>query len=81
MVDAATAGFYLAVAAAITGDDQTPALLAEARQLDPDQATAWITQLAGIGGQHPAVLPLIAALAAPPADPDGDDRTADGTAE
>src|SRR5262249_4303266 len=70
---AAAALFYLAVAAA-RADDPGPAAetLAEARRLDPGQATAWIGELASIGQHHPAVLPLIALLTQPlePAGPE-----------
>ncbi|WBB91405.1 tetratricopeptide repeat protein [Verrucosispora sp. WMMC514] len=70
--DAATAGFYLAVATATAGDlDQALTILTHARRLDPDQTVAWITRLADIGQHHPAVLPLIPPLTEPPADPPG----------
>ena len=65
--DAATALFYLASGIAIAGDqDQARDLITQARDLDPAQATGWVNQLADIGQHHPAVLPLIAALTAPP---------------
>jgi hypothetical protein len=64
----ATAGFYLAVAAALAADrDTATAYLAEARALDPTATTGWFTDLAIIGARHPDVLPLIPVLAAPPA--------------
>jgi hypothetical protein len=64
----ATAGFYLAVAAALAADrDTATAYLAEARELDPTATTGWFTDLAIIGARHPDVLPLIPVLAAPPA--------------
>ncbi|HEX5493519.1 MAG TPA: hypothetical protein VFX70_02960 [Mycobacteriales bacterium] len=66
--EGATAGFYLAVAAAIRGDQQQAGtLLAEARKMDPERSAAWIGTLADLGQIHPEVLPLIPALAAPPA--------------
>jgi predicted RNase H-like HicB family nuclease len=64
---AAAAIFYLAAGTAIAGDqDQARDLITQARDLDPDQATGWVNQLAGIGQHHPAVLLFIAALTAPP---------------
>jgi hypothetical protein len=64
---AATAIFYLAVGTAFAGDQgQARDLITQARDLDPGQATGWVNQLADIGQHHPAVLPLIAALTAPP---------------
>jgi len=64
---AATALFYLAAGTAIGGgQDRARDLITQARDLDPDQATGWVNQLAGIGQRRPAVLPLIGALTAPP---------------
>jgi hypothetical protein len=64
---AAAAIFYLAVGTAIAEDqDQARDLITQARDLDLDQATDWVNQIADIGQRHPAVLPLIAALTAPP---------------
>jgi hypothetical protein len=77
---AATALFYLAVTCACAGDTgNATAALTQARRLGPGQATAWIDRLAGIGQQHPAVLPLISALSRPPGD--GEESDAAGPAE
>ena len=68
---AAAGLFYLAVTAAITGSPADAAeTLAQARRLDPGQETTWIAELASIGPQHPAVLPLITALTQP-VEPEG----------
>jgi hypothetical protein len=76
--EVALAGFYLAVAAALNEEEDTAReVLDQARQLDPDQSTGWITELAELGRHQPAVLPLIAVLAAPPpSNPDPADRDA-----
>jgi hypothetical protein len=67
----ATALFYSAVSAARANDpDRAAQTLAQARRVDPGQATAWIGVLAEIGQHHPEVLPLITALTRPPADPE-----------
>ncbi|MEV0731886.1 tetratricopeptide repeat protein, partial [Polymorphospora sp. NPDC050346] len=65
-VDAADAAFWIAVAIAIGGDiDEASVALAQARELDPNQASDWITKLARVGQRHPAVLPLIPPLTRP----------------
>jgi hypothetical protein len=78
----ATALYYTAVANAAAGN-AAPALemLARARRLDPGQLKVWISELAGIGQSHPAVLALITPLTQPSVDaaksesdgPTGDD--------
>jgi len=66
----ATALFYSAVSAACANDsDRAAETLAQARRLDPGQATAWIGVLTDIGQHHPDVLPLIAALTPSQDDP------------
>ncbi len=85
---AAEACFFLAVATAIADEgEQASELLAQARRLDETQSPAWIARLADLGKQHPAVLSLIGALAAPldpaaaspeEAQADGDDAPSDG---
>jgi len=63
---AAAAIFYLAVSVACAGSpDSATETLIQARRLDPDQAPAWIGELANIGQHHPAVLPLIPVLTQP----------------
>ncbi len=63
---AAEACFFTAVAAAIADEgERASELLAQARTLDEAQSAAWIARLANLGKQHPAVLSLIAELAAP----------------
>jgi hypothetical protein len=75
---AAASVFYLAIAAAIAGNTGRAAtLLAQARQGNPGQATVWIGWLAGIGQQHQAVLPLIAALTQPLTEPGAGDGSPD----
>ena len=74
---AAAALFYGAVSAARANDPGRAAqTLVQARRLDPLQERAWIGVLAEIGQQHPEVLPLITALARPPADPEEPPPTA-----
>ena len=64
--DAALAAFYLAFAAAVTGDiTHAQEGLAAARKLDPDQVPVWINQLASLGGVHPECLALIPTLTTP----------------
>ena len=77
---AAAGLFYLAVSIACAGDrDGATETLSQARRLDPDQAPAWIGELADIGQQHPAVLPLITPLTQPldDTDPPGPAATTD----
>ena len=69
--ESAAALFYLAVAGAITGDEEVAANIRAARGLDPAHRDAWLRQLARIGARHPAALALIDALTAE--DEDGDD--------
>ena len=69
LAEAATAVFYLAVAAAAGGDhEQARDLIRQARAADPAQVPAWINELAEIGQHHHGVLQLIPELTAP-ADP------------
>jgi hypothetical protein len=67
--EAATAVFYLAVAAAAGGDhDQARDLIKQVRAADPAQVPTWINELAQIGQHHQGVLQLIPELTSP-ADP------------
>ncbi|EOD67223.1 tetratricopeptide repeat protein [Amycolatopsis vancoresmycina] len=59
---AATAAFYLAVSAAIDGDDTAPTQLREALDVSPAERNTWIARLAELGAVHPAVLTLIPTL-------------------
>jgi hypothetical protein len=64
-VQAANAGFYLAVGEAVKGDhDQAADLVAEASEVGPDQVRPWVNELAEIGQYHPGVLTLIPVLTA-----------------
>ena len=66
IAEAATALFYLAVAATAGGDqEQARDLISQARTADPAQVPAWINELAEIGQHHHGVLQLIPALTAP----------------
>jgi uncharacterized protein HemY len=62
--ETAIAGLYLAVAAAIAGDqDRAIEVVRQALTWDPGSCSAWIARLAGLGAAQPSVLPLIAVLA------------------
>ncbi|MGI9003262.1 MAG: hypothetical protein ACR2GH_16660, partial [Pseudonocardia sp.] len=62
--EAALAGLYLAVAAALTGDqDRAADIIGQALSWDPGSASGWVAQLARLGTTQPSVLPLIAVLA------------------
>ena len=61
---AAIAGLYLAVAAAIAGEqEQAIQIIAQAFAWDPTNRSTWIVRLTGLAATQPSVLPLIAALA------------------
>ena len=69
LAGAATAVFYMAVAAAAGGDHELARdLIRQARAADPGQVPAWINELAEIGQHHPGVLQMVPELTAP-ADP------------
>jgi tetratricopeptide (TPR) repeat protein len=62
--EAGVAGLYLAVAAAIGGEqDRAIEVVRQALTWDPGSSSAWIARLAGLGAAQPSVLPLIAVLA------------------
>jgi tetratricopeptide (TPR) repeat protein len=62
--EAAVAALYLAIAAAVAGDqDRATELVSQALAWDPGSASAWIVRLAQLGAVQPAVLPLITVLA------------------
>lgn len=77
--------FYLAIADTLTGDDHAAQeLVRQAYAVTPMHRDEWISELAGIGQQQPAVLKLIPTLLAAhtprtpnhTAAPDGEDSTA-----
>jgi tetratricopeptide (TPR) repeat protein len=62
--EAAVAGLYLAVAAAVAGDqDRATEFIGQALAWDPGSASTWIARLAQLGAAQPSVLPLITVLA------------------
>ncbi len=62
--EAALAGLYLAVAVAISGDqERATEILQQALTWDPGSESSWIARLADLGAVQSAVLPLITALA------------------
>ncbi|MGH3933617.1 MAG: AAA family ATPase [Pseudonocardiaceae bacterium] len=61
---AAVAGLYLAIAAAVAGDqDRATELISQALEWDPGSASTWIARLAQLAAVQPSVLFLITVLA------------------
>lgn len=61
---AAVAVLYLAISAAVTGDQvRATELVSRALTWDPSSVSAWIAQLARLGAVQPSVLALITVLA------------------
>ncbi|MBV9312990.1 MAG: hypothetical protein JO100_04460 [Pseudonocardia sp.] len=60
---AAVAMLYLAIAAALTGDQQAATeRISQALEYDGGRASVWISRLARLGAVRPSVLPLITVL-------------------